>query len=752
MADGHYRFQQGAGQHYFQPYSHHTRHLQQRPQSPTSAGRNPFSADTPSPSRSPGAQSPAYNMYNQSHTQGQHAILNGASHHQYRVQMAAKPFQHQTHLQHAHQHQHQQEHTAHATHTANYSHHQHNHSGGNLTSGASHFTSTQIQNGTTTNAYIESSKPVTEHWAKQIQQAQQEREMTTAHPHARNSSRVTKNVIAGSNGVKEPEKEERSRIGHAVSTDDHLVWSELDMGGSALKTIAPTLFNYTFLTHLYLNNNRLTSVPPIIRKLKALTVLNLSINNISELPAEIGMLVNLKELLLYDNHIETLPFELGNLYQLNTLGIVGNPLNEDLLSIIKEEGTSALVKYLRENAPVFGPPNERDWVIVDESETPDAEKFTVLSYNILCDKAATPSQYGYTPTAALVWEQRREVILKELRSHDADIICLQEVDQDCYNNFLREALAHNDYKGVFWPRTRSRTMVESQARWVDGCATFYKNSKFVLLDKQLIDFAGTAITRPDMKGEHDVFNRIMTRDNIAVVSFFENRLTGSRLIVSNTHTFWDEAYKDVKLVQVAIMMEQISKIAQKYANWPAVPEKDKVLFRYSNGDKEDGDDAEEVVRGPVPSLDYTDAPSIPMIVCGDFNSTPGSGIYNLITQGSLENHHQDLGEFKYGLFTRDGMKHPFALKSSYSHINELQFTNYTPGFSGVLDYIFYSTNTLQVRGLLGEVDGEYLQRVPGFPNYHFPSDHLALLSEFSVKPRKDKPTEANFGPQKERRS
>jgi len=53
---------------------------------------------------------------------------------------------------------------------------------------------------------------------------------------------------------------------------------------------------------------------------------------------------------------------------------------------------------------------------------------------------------------------------------------------------------------------------------------------------------------------------------------------------------------------------------------------------------------------------------------------------------------------------------------------------------------------LSVAGLLGEVDTDYMKRVPGFPNYHFPSDHLALWVEFVVKGKKErKQVEADFG-------
>lgn len=269
--------------------------------------------------------------------------------------------------------------------------------------------------------------------------------------------------------------------------------------------------------------------------------------------------------------------------------------------------------------------------------------------------------------------------------------------------------------------------------------------RYILLDKQLIDFANTAINRPDMKGEHDIFNRVMPRDDIAVVAFLENRATGSRLIVGNVHVFWNPAFTDVKLVQVAILMEGISKFANKWAKFP--PCTDKEIFRFRDGDgNEDGQSLPDKTQVPGASMEYSDGNQIPLLLCGDFNSLPESGIYDLITQGSISNEHADLASRKYGNFTRDGISHPFSLKSSYAAIGELAFTNYTPGFQGVLDYIWYSTNTLQVTRLLGDIDKEYLKRVPGFPNYHFPSDHVALFAEYIVKSRKEKKVvETDFG-------
>lgn len=289
-------------------------------------------------------------------------------------------------------------------------------------------------------------------------------------------------------------------------------------------------------------------------------------------------------------------------------------------------------------------------------------------------------------------------------------------------------------------------MSEKEAKNVDGCATFYKHSKYMLLQKHIINYSHEAINRPDMKGEHDVYNRVMPRDNIALITFLENRRTGSRLIVVNTHLTWESWFTDVKLVQVAILMEQLAKKAEEYARWPATKDKDKEPFRFSNEDPVDG--ATELPRPePVPSMSYETGPQIPILVCGDFNSTYGSGVVDLITSGSLSASHQDLGTQKYGDFTRNGMTHPFTMKSSYQSLGELPFTNWTPNFREVIDYIWYTSNTLQVTGLLGQVDPAYMSRVPGFPNYHFASDHLLLMAEYHVKERKErKQVDADFGP------
>jgi len=72
--------------------------------------------------------------------------------------------------------------------------------------------------------------------------------------------------------------------------------------------------------------------------------------------------------------------------------------------------------------------------MLEDSGVPNpagSDTFTVFSYNILAEKYATPQMYGYTPSWALSWEYRKELILQEILAYSADIVCLQ-VTTHCY--------------------------------------------------------------------------------------------------------------------------------------------------------------------------------------------------------------------------------------------------------------------------------------------------------------------------------
>ncbi|KAI0775851.1 Endonuclease/exonuclease/phosphatase [Trametes elegans] len=496
-------------------------------------------------------------------------------------------------------------------------------------------------------------------------------------------------------------------------------WQSLDMGGVGIKNIPKTsgLFAFTFLTTLYLNHNALQAIPPEISKLRHLELLDLSGNALATIPPELGMLTSLKELYLFDNQLTTLPPQLGALHQLQTLGIEGNPIEPSLKMIVQKDGTPALVSYLRDSCPIPGPPPDRQWkhfIAPAERDAitsdPTSETFRVLCYNILCERCATEKLYGYTPSWALQWDYRKELILTEIVHHNADFVCLQEVDNAQYEEYFTKALGDHDYEGVYWPKSRFKMMSEIDRRLVDGCAIFYKASKYSLVEKHLIEYSTVAMQRPDFKKTDDMFNRVLGKDHIAVVALLENRETGTRIIVANTHLAWDPQFSDVKLVQAALLVEEVEKIAHNFARYPHA-----------------------FLLHPLQPL----APRIPVILSGDFNSVPESGVYEFLSTGTVPPNHEDFLSHVYGKYTSEGLRHRLGLKSAYAGLGELPMTNYTPSFKGAIDYIWYSASNLSVNSVLGEVDPGYLDKVVGFPNAHYPSDHLAIVSEFRVRPPRE---------------
>lgn len=375
---------------------------------------------------------------------------------------------------------------------------------------------------------------------------------------------------------------------------------------------------------------------------------------------------------------------------------------------------------------------------ISRTEQPPPDTFKVADYNILCERYAPKLKYGYVAEKYLNWHSRREMILQELNSLDADIICLQELDRNAYDEFFRQRLSASGYRSYYAQKSRAETIGEN-AKFVDGCGTFWKTNKYIMLDTQHYVLGRKAVERPGAKASADMLNRVWQRDDIATVVFLENRFTGSRLIVVNSHVYWDPAFKDVKLIQVAVLLDELNKLADKYAKHPAVT--DKKPFRHSGLEMDDED------RECGPSIEYSSGSQIPMVVCGDFNSGPGSPVYELFTKQTLDANHDDFAGRNYGPLSTAGMSHNFALKSTNALMTAKTFiTNYTPEFVDELDHIFFSHKNLSPLGALGEIDAEYLKRVPGFPNQHFPSDHLALMAEFKVeKPRNTKAVEADFG-------
>ena len=317
----------------------------------------------------------------------------------------------------------------------------------------------------------------------------------------------------------------------------------------------------------------------------------------------------------------------------------------------------------------------------------------MLCYNVLCDKYATPQMFGYVPSWYLSWDYRKQLIIHEILSYDADIVCLQEVESSQFEQYFKPQLRmRGGYDGIFSPKSRAKTMGEWDRAFVDGCATFFKADKFKLEEKVLVEFNQLGLSRPLLRKHKDMYNRVMTRDNISVIVRLEHKESRQELIVGNVHIHWDPSFRDVKLVQTIMLVEELEKISALH-------------------------------------------PKAAVIVGGDFNSLPGSGVCTFLETGSVPPDHPDFISHTYEPYTTEGAHHSLSLRNAYASAPEpLAFTSMTPQFLGAIDYVWYRPSGLTVSGCLGSVSTEYVKQIVGLPSQHLPSDHISLLVEFKVEP------------------
>ncbi|KAK4283707.1 hypothetical protein QN277_000632 [Acacia crassicarpa] len=255
---------------------------------------------------------------------------------------------------------------------------------------------------------------------------------------------------------------------------------------------------------------------------------------------------------------------------------------------------------------------------------------------------------------------------------------------------------------------------------VDGCAMFWKADKFRLLEGESIEFKGIGL-----------------RDNVAQLSVFEICKSDSRrLLVGNIHVLYNPSKGDVKLGQIRSLLSRAQTLSEKWGN-------------------------------------------VPVVLAGDFNSTPQSGIYKFLSSSELnimlydrrelsgqKNCHpaQVLGYIKdtinpfllldrlfknwtfeevitaTGNSERPLVVHPFKLNSSYAAVKgsastrgfngEPLATSYHSKFLGTVDYLWYSDSIIPTK-VLDTVPINVLRRTAGLPGKRLGSDHLSLVAEFA---------------------
>ncbi|KAJ3602232.1 hypothetical protein NHX12_029991 [Muraenolepis orangiensis] len=312
----------------------------------------------------------------------------------------------------------------------------------------------------------------------------------------------------------------------------------------------------------------------------------------------------------------------------------------------------------------------------------------VLSYNILADVYVRTVMYPYCPPYALQLDYRFNLLLKELAGYKADLLCLQEVDTGVFADRLAPALDVYGLDGTFRVKGHQN----------EGLATFYRRSRLRLLSRHDIMLSKALTSDPlhsdlleRVSANQVLKDKVLHLSSTLQVSVFEDLNEPSKkLCVGNTHLYWHPKGGNVRLIQMGVAMQHLSHVIRQ------------------------------------------EAPGAAFIFCGDFNSTPGSGVCQLVQGGVVPDSHPDW--VSGGTEEACSMELRSPLPPLLSACRDPAYTNYVGGFHGVLDYIFLQPDGLEVDQVIPFPSHEEVTSHQALPSVAHPSDHIALVCDLRFRP------------------
>merc|ERR1712050_407681 len=158
--------------------------------------------------------------------------------------------------------------------------------------------------------------------------------------------------------------------------------------------------------------------------------------------------------------------------------------------------------------------------------------------------------------------------MREIMDAAPDVGCLQEIQADHYENHVYAAMSDAGFEGVYKQKTRQSMGLAGK---VDGCALFWKRSKFHLVESYSIEFNEVAQRQATQvlglnprSEEGSAFLNRLSKDNVAqlvVLEFIQSAGRPNREInqvcIANTHLYSNKDFPDVKLWQTWQLLQEL---------------------------------------------------------------------------------------------------------------------------------------------------------------------------------------------------
>lgn len=202
------------------------------------------------------------------------------------------------------------------------------------------------------------------------------------------------------------------------------------------------------------------------------------------------------------------------------------------------------------------------------------------------------------PLEALKWQERKYLILEEILTYHPDILCLQEVDH--YYDTFQPILSSLGYHGTFLAKPWSPCLDVEQNNGPDGCALFYRRSRFSLQATSHLRLSAM----------------MLPTNQVAIVQTLSCRATGRQLCVAVTHLKARSGWERLRSAQGADLLQSLRNITSQCG------------------------DSEASLGG------------VPLVVCGDFNAEPSEDVYRRFSSSPLGL------DSAYKLLSADGQTEP----------------------------------------------------------------------------------------------
>ncbi len=140
------------------------------------------------------------------------------------------------------------------------------------------------------------------------------------------------------------------------------------------------------------------------------------------------------------------------------------------------------------------------------------------------------SNNSYCKPQHLAWPWRQPLVLSELARYDADLICLQEVEDGFYQQQLQPWMAQRGFNGLYRPRNMGGPGASGP---LDGVSLLWRTAMFTEVATQQLRFADkAAVVLPvTPAGASTSFARLVDgKDEGAVMALLQHKPSGEHVL------------------------------------------------------------------------------------------------------------------------------------------------------------------------------------------------------------------------------